>query len=207
MRARVYVDGFNLYYRGLKASRFKWLNIRLLGQELLSREDDIDLVRYFTADVSPRAGDPDAPERQQTYFRALRTVPGIRFHRGRFLSKTKVRPLVGVEACFVEVHDTEEKGSDVNLATYLLRDAFKDEFDVAMVISRDTDLIEPLRIVTHELGKVVGLGWLEANAPGKKHRSAASFIRHVTNPMLARSQFPNPVIGKGGLHIWKPGRW
>ena len=207
MRARAYIDGFNLYYRGLKTTPFKWLNVRALAEAMLGPEDELDIVRYFTADVSPRAGDPDAPERQRAYFRALRTIQGIKFHRGRFLPKTKVRPLVHFEDCFVEVHDTEEKGSEVNLATYLLKDAYNDQFDVALVISHDTDLIVPLSIIKHEIGKTIGIAWLEANSPGKKHRAATHFIRHVSRTILSECQFSNPVIGNGGRHIWKPVSW
>ncbi len=44
----------------------------------------------------------------------------------------------------VEVVKTEEKGSDVNLATYLLLDAFRRRCDSAVVISNDSDLAEPI---------------------------------------------------------------
>ncbi|WP_158629369.1 NYN domain-containing protein [Roseitalea porphyridii] len=196
MNAYVYIDGFNVYYRALRGTPYKWLDVSALASELLDASDTVQAIRYFTADVSPRAGDPTAPERQQTYMRALRTIPNLKVHRGRFLPKTKRRPLVGQEKTFVQVHDTEEKGSDVNLATFLLNDAFRGKFEVALVLSQDTDLIEPLRIVKHDLGLVVGVGWLEGTEPGKKHKRVTDFIRHATKPMLARCQFPNPTPGK-----------
>ena len=42
----------------------------------------------------------------------------------------------------------EEKGSDVNLGAHLLNDAWKGLFDAAVVISNDTDLVTPIRMVT-----------------------------------------------------------
>ncbi|MFD2854517.1 NYN domain-containing protein [Seohaeicola zhoushanensis] len=207
MRACVYIDGFNLYYRALKGTRFKWLDVHALAAELLDPSDTIEAIRYFTADVSPRAGDAGAPQRQQAYMRALRTLPNLSVHKGRFLPKEKTRPLVGQEHIFVRVHDTEEKGSDVNLATHLLYDAFRERFDVALVLSQDTDLIEPLRVVTQDLKKVVGVGWLDASRPGKKHRAVTSFIRHANPSILGRCQFPDPVIGKGGVRFPKPLEW
>ena len=39
----------------------------------------------------------------------------------------------------VEVIKTEEKGSDVNLATYLLVDAFRRDAEAFVVISNDSD--------------------------------------------------------------------
>lgn len=207
MRARVYIDGFNVYYRLLKNSGLKWTDFSLLSQELLEKGDEIDCIRYFTADVTKRAGDEEAPLRQQTYFRALKTIDGFEIHKGTFLSKSITRPLVGQDHRYVDIHDTEEKGSDVNLASYLLLDAFQNKFDVALVLSQDTDLIEPLRMVTQTLGKQVVLGWMDKSSPGKKHKMASSFIRHINKGMLRRSQFPNPVIGKGGRKILRPDSW
>ncbi len=43
----------------------------------------------------------------------------------------------------VDVIKTQEKGSDVNLATYMLLDAFRQESDIAVVISNDSDLRSP----------------------------------------------------------------
>lgn len=207
LKAYVYVDGFNLYYRGLKKTPYKWLNLRSLAQELLSPADKIAAIRYFTADVSPRSGDGDAPTRQQAYLRALRTLPDLTIHKGRFLPKTKCRPLASNPAKFVEVLDTEEKGSDVNLASHLLHDAFNGRFDIALVISQDSGLCEPMKMVCKEIGKTLGIGWLEASAPGKRYRQVSSFIRHATPAMLSRCQFPDPVIGRGGVKIAKPATW
>lgn len=207
MRAYVYIDGFNVYYRALRKTAHKWLNVQALVSELLDEDDEIEVIRYFTADVSPRSGDPEAPIRQQAYMRALRTTPNLSVHKGRFLPKQITRPLVGQEQSYVRVHDTEEKGSDVNLASHLLSDAFRQRFEVALILSQDTDLIEPLRVVKHDLGLIVGVGWLDATQPGKKHKRVTDFIRHVTPSMLNRCQFPDPVIGRGGERFPKPIEW
>src|SRR5487761_1018662 len=71
-RTIVYVDGFNVYY-AIKATGFKWLDLVALSARLLPN-NQIDLVRYFTARVSALPHDPQAPSRQQTYFRALATL-------------------------------------------------------------------------------------------------------------------------------------
>ena len=66
LRTYVYVDGFNLYYRALKNTRFKWLNLERLVKDLLDPENEISCIRYFTAPVSGKL-DPAQPIRQQTY--------------------------------------------------------------------------------------------------------------------------------------------
>ena len=58
---------------------------------------------------------------------------------------------------FVKVIKTEEKGSDVNLATHLLHDAHTAKFDIGVVISNDSDLLEPIKLVRHHLKKQVGV--------------------------------------------------
>jgi hypothetical protein len=98
MRTIVYVDGFNLYYRLLKARpHYKWVNVFELVKAALNPANQIIKVRYFTARVSGRL-DPDAPHRQQVYLDALSSIPQIAIHFGSFLEKSKyaglVRPLL-----------------------------------------------------------------------------------------------------------------
>lgn len=207
MRVAVYIDGFNLYYRALKQTNYKWLNPFILSSKLLDNTDQITQLKYFTAPVSSRAHDPEAPSRQQAYLRALRTIPDLRIFYGNFLVKTKTRPLVNNPTTFVEVYDTEEKGSDVNLATHLLNDAWKDQFDVALVYSQDSDLLEPLRIVKEERHKIVCLAWLDGQQPSKKWYKSVSAIKHVTADRLAASQFPEKLMTESGRYVYKPDNW
>jgi uncharacterized LabA/DUF88 family protein len=208
MRVYVYVDGFNLYYRALKATPHKWLDIVALARRLLNPGDTVDMVRYFTARVSSRAGDPDAPRRQQILFNAMETLPEVQIHYGRFLTKTKRRPVVGTKPPrFEEFHDTEEKGSDVNLAVHLVNDGWHKRYDVALVMSQDTDLIEPLRIVSQELGLTVGLIWLDGGQPNRNLSQASTFVRHLRHSDLAACQFPDPVTGTDGLPVNRPTTW
>ena len=43
----------------------------------------------------------------------------------------------------------------MNLASHLLRDAFRGAFQVAVLITNDSDLAEPVRIVRQELNLAV----------------------------------------------------
>ncbi|PZV37476.1 NYN domain-containing protein [Mesorhizobium kowhaii] len=210
MRVYVYVDGFNLYYRALRRyPEVKWLNIRLLVESLLEPDDDVQVIRYFTARVSPRAGDPEAPRRQQIFFSALSTIPGFQFHYGRFLPKQKWRPIVHpawLPAVKVEVHDTEEKGSDVNLASHLLNDAHHKKFEAAFVVSQDTDLCEPIKMVK-EMGLPIGVAWLDGTRPSPRLVKVSSFVRQVTYQRLKAAQFPDRIMGKNGKIIEPPETW
>ncbi len=207
-RTFVYVDGFNLYYRALAQKPNKWLNLYALAKQILDSENDILEIKYYTARVSGNR-DRDEPNRQAAYLRALKTIPGLSIHYGRFLPKIITRPLVNPPPYgprYVAVHSTEEKGSDVNLASHLIRDGFKALYDVAVVISKDTDLCEPIRIVTMELKLPVGVLCPDGDLP-KPLRDVGSFVRHITASDLSNSQFPDPVIALSGQRIRKPPRW
>ncbi|MDE0877475.1 MAG: NYN domain-containing protein [Sphingomonas bacterium] len=209
MRVSVYVDGFNLYYRSLKRTPYKWLNLLELSKSLLEPDDDIININYFTARISPRAGNIDAPRHQQVYLNALNTLPNIAIHYGRFLPKDKWRPIshpVWEPKVMVQISDTEEKGSDVNLAVHMVRDALQNKYDVALLFSQDTDLCEPMAMV-RESGKALGLVCLDGREPNKRLARHASFIRHVTNSRLASAQFPKSITDSKGREITRPDDW
>jgi len=208
MRTRVYIDGFNLYYGCLKGQPYKWLNPHALCSNLLPR-NQIDLVRYFTAKVSARPNDPDQPTRQQTYFRALATVPQVQTHLGHFLTHEVTMPDAAAwhQGGYMARHviKTEEKGSDVNLATWLLMDAFDNLFDCAVIISNDSDLKEPINQVRNRFGKAIGILNPQRNV-SQALRPLAHFIKPIRGGALANAQFPPAMTDAVGA-FQKPARW
>jgi uncharacterized LabA/DUF88 family protein len=174
MRANVYIDGFNLYYGAVKSTPYRWLNVAAMCRLLLPR-DQINQIKYFTALVSPRPHDPGQPTRQQTYLRALRTIPNLTIILGSFLTHDVMMPLAPPESGYVKVVKTEEKGSDVNLATHLLVDGYNDDYEIAIIVSNDSDLLAPIQVVTGQLKKPVGM------LNPQKHPSRA-LLPHVSSP-------------------------
>lgn len=218
MKTIIYIDGFNLYFRLLeKRPALKWLNIKALGERLLAPANQVVAVKYYTARVSGRI-DKDAPARQQRYLAALRTVPEISVYMGTFLLSEKFaglvkppdfRPRIHLPQPWpdvVKVIKVEEKGSDVNLACHLLLDAFQGNFEVAAVLSNDSDLVEPIRIVTQIIGKPVGLLSPVPN-PNPELSRVSSFLRRISVSDLAASQFPSPLLKADGSALNKPASW
>ncbi|HEX2293897.1 MAG TPA: NYN domain-containing protein [Actinomycetota bacterium] len=206
MATNVYVDGFNLYYGCLRGTPYKWLDLGALVSRLLPR-DHIGRIRYFTARVGVR-NDPQSPVRQQMYLRALQTVPGLSIHYGHFLTRPTFMPLAHPPQSgspFVEVVKTEEKGSDVNLATFLLLDAFRRDCETAVVISNDSDLKLPIEVAQRELGIKVGV--INPHPPDKRsHALRPSFFKQIRRGALRNSQFPPSLRdGRGTFH--KPAGW
>jgi uncharacterized LabA/DUF88 family protein len=159
MKTYVYVDGFNLYYGTVKDTPYKWLSIDELCQLLLPK-NQIARIKYFTARVTGRPDDPDQPVRQQMFLRALRTLPNLEIIYGHFLTNEVYMPRSDSapgKLKYVKVIKTEEKGSDVNIATHLLSDGFSSRYQAAVIVTNDSDLLEPVRIVRNELKLVVGI--------------------------------------------------
>jgi|SRR5208337_286400 len=222
-RTIVYIDGFNLYYRALKPLGHKWMNIDALSEAVLPASNRITAIKYYTARVSGRT-DPGAPARQHAYLRALESLPRVTIHYGNFLTGKKwaglVQPPVfrpvcalppGVVPQVAYVWKTEEKGSDVNLGVHLVRDAFTHAFDEAAVLTNDTDLVEPIRIVTQEVGLPVTLltpvsRLLKPSHPATSLVAVSTHVRHIES-YLGPCVFPDPVKLANGKTIKKPAGW
>ncbi|MGA7500065.1 MAG: NYN domain-containing protein [Isosphaeraceae bacterium] len=218
MTLNVYVDAFNLYYGCLMGTPYKWLNLRALC-ELSFPVDQIKDIHYFTARIRPNPHDPDKHVRQDTYFRALRTLPGLHIHEGTYSRKAVKLPLHPIPApptppTLVKVVKIEEKGSDVNLATWLLIDAFDKAFDAAVVITNDSDVAEPIRQVRRKFGyRVMVLH--SCSRPGRGPSidlRRATSVRGGGTPLeiqeahLAASQFPPTMTDAHGT-FHKPATW
>ena len=201
----VYIDGFNLYYGALRKSKYKWLDLEKFCQALLP-SDNIVTIKYFTAKVSGRRGDHGEPIRQQLYLRAIQTSAKVHVIYGHFLTHDVPMPVSGSNPMKWEtVIKTEEKGSDVNLATHLLFDGFRKLYDMAVVISNDSDLREPIRIVRRELGLPVGI-INPHQTHSKELQEHATFVRRIRERHLASSQFPLNLSDTNGT-FGKPKEW
>ena len=207
MKTNVYIDGFNLYYGALKGTPYKWLDLAHLSRLMLPN-NTIHQIKYFIAIVSARPSDPDQPVRQQTYIRALRTIPNLSIVYGHYLSnETTMRlahPAPGTSP-YVRVIKTEEKGSDVNLATHLLADGFRGAYDIAVVVTNDSDLLEPIKVVKEDLQLQVGV-ICPHQRPSRALAQHATFMKRIRTGALVASQFAERLADAQGVFV-KPSTW
>ena len=211
-----YIDGFNLYHRALQnlpgatTPTLKWLNLARLAEELCPT-DHIQRIHYFSAKVNARPSDPSQPQRQQVYWRALRTLPNLRIHEGVFRNRYKSGILVKPRQSKLTIGTIkapEEKRSDVNLATQLMIDAFSGNSEKVAVITDDSDFAMPLRYIRESLGvEVVVFNPATRKRSNAELRHAASNIFAITRRHLVDSQFPRVVIDAQKRSITKPKSW
>lgn len=215
MVVRVYIDGFNFYYRLFKNSnrtyplppRFKWLDLYKLSGRLAPGEI-IDWVGYFTAPIVPNVLDPDQHIRQRAYLSALETLPNVEVIRGSFRQVEKRGIQRDNPAQGVVLFDTfEEKGSDVNLGVRLVWDAGRGAFDSAIVISNDSDLAEAVRIVTTEVGRPVFVHSPDVTVNNALRPPVSSDARPLNTKFLKSCLLPDQIVTPAGIMISRPQRW
>jgi hypothetical protein len=213
----VYIDGFNLYYRALRKPEHKWLDVQRLSETLLP-DDEIVKIKYFTARIQPSKIDPRKHVRQQVYFRALASLAKVEIVYGNYVARPAMMPLLdewkrGVLK-LVCVAKHEEKGTDVNLATHLISDGFRGNFETAAVLTSDSDLQEPFRIVTEELNlplillhPYVSDGRGTLREPAKKLRVYTDGrVKKIREGLLTACQLPESLTDAQG-RITRPHEW
>ena len=211
MKVGVYIDGFNLYYGALKGRPHKWLDLQKFSESLLRAEDGERLVtvKYCTAKSDGQAG-----ERQQVYLRALAAnCPKVQIIYGYYLKKTKFLKPVDNQRFGddpIEVHAPEEKGSDVNLAVYMLDDIWRDRIDRAIIVSNDGDLRDAIKLARHrfkDLRTKVGIAapLLNNRTLSRVLKDASDFRRNIEEQRcLTECQLPYRIEG---TNISRPNRW
>ena len=75
----------------------------------------------------------------------------------------------------------------------------------AVIVTNDSDLLEPIRIVRSELGLTVGVLNPHKNPTSKVLARHASFVRQIRQGVLAASQFPAVLNDTQGTFHKPPG--
>jgi uncharacterized LabA/DUF88 family protein len=199
-RVVAYIDGFNLYF-GMKDAGFdhcKWLNVKKLILNLLQTNQELVGIKYFTSRVS---NNPDKQKRQSTYIDALESID-VKIIYGNYQDGTQE-----CKRCGNVWKVAKEKMTDVNIATAIIVDAYKDEYDMALLVSGDSDLTPPIKEV-HKLfkNKRVFIAF-----PPKRHNSSMSIVAKgslsIGRKKIVDSQFDDEVISKTGFKLKIPTEW
>lgn len=199
-----YIDGFNLYF-GLKASGWKrhyWLDPVQLVRNLMLDDQELMALHYFSARISDNRGNSADAKRQTTYLDALATLDILQIHEGHYLEKTRQ-----CRNCGNRWPDYEEKMTDVNIATQLLIDAFEDNFDSAVLVSADSDLVTPVREIRRRFAKKR----IIAAMPPRRHShdlaSAAHAHFQIGEQKIRKSHLPEQIRTESGFVLRRPATW
>ena len=147
-RTIVYIDGFNFYHAidDLRKEHLKWVNLWSLSESLLKPDQSLVAVKYFSAYARWK---PAHYRRHRQYTAALE-AKGVTVTMSEFKERR-----TGCNKCGATWTKHEEKESDVFLATDIVADLYNDRFDVAIVITADSDIRPAIQHVIDTKGKFV----------------------------------------------------
>jgi len=195
-----YIDGYNLYF-GLREKgwkRFYWLNLKRLAEQFLKPNQILIESKYFTTIVKRP---DDKRRRQQVFLEALQTLSNLSIFYGHFLSDS-----VTCRRCGHTYTTHHEKMTDVNISVELMKDAFQDRFDLALLISADSDLVSPVRTVQQLFPQKKVIAIFPPGRFSLALKSVSSRILRIGHVELSKSMFPDQVI-KNGIILQRPVSW
>ncbi len=206
-RTVFYIDGLNLYYGAVRPTpALKWLDIARYCK-LLRPHDDIIQIRYFSALVI-------GPNRsnQEIYLKALATTPIVEMTLGKFKNKTVK---CGVTVCTMIGKKwylmPEEKRTDVNIAVFMLDDAYRDVCDQFVIFSGDSDLVPSVNMVRLRFPKKKIIVYVPSQDPQRgaavELRTSAHVNRTLPVLLLSKSQFPDTIPDGAGGTLTRPATW
>ena len=213
-RTIVYIDGYNLYYRLIRGTGDKWLDLYAFAKGLLSADHDILAVKYFMSMVVPYPYDAASIERQNIYLQAVATDPRIRIILGFYSKKPAVLP-ARTAVCrecpdarngFVRVYKFEEKRSDVNMAVAAVHDAAKDLADSFVLVAGDSDQVATINSVRKDFGKQV-LVFDPHDKVCDDLKKAATYYKAIPRDLPSRCHLPLSVTDARGKTIVCPDVW
>lgn len=97
--------------------------------------------------------------------------------------------------------------TDVNIAIQLMTDAFDDAFDVALVISGDSDLTTPIRRVRERFPATRVIVAFPPHRHSKALKQHASGHLAIGEDKLRASQLPDQIVKPGGYVLHRPAHW
>ena len=214
-RVAVFVDGFNLYHaiddldkdpvtnRHKNTKHYlKWLNIRSLSEALIHPANvELVSVHYFSAFA--KWVPPETQKRHHDYVAALKSL-GVVPVMGTFKIKPRKCP-----SCKHGWDGHEEKESDVNIAVYLVKLAYENQFDKAIVFTADTDIAPAIRIVRNAFpGKEVKVAIPEKrlNKSTALENAASGKIR-LKESHFERNLLPEKIVLSNGIDIIRPKKY
>ncbi|KCZ54029.1 hypothetical protein HY29_02880 [Hyphomonas beringensis] len=194
----MFVDGFNLYHplaeyaAANNMNHIKWLNLHALGEAIAIRRKEIFVgATYCTA---YQTKDQEAKTRHKLYNDALRAY-GVKIEQGHYMNV----PTKLCGDCGMMGEKPTEKQTDINVALSLFRAAWRDEYDVAYLLSVDSDQAATAR---HFADEFKGKSLVSVAPPGKPHSNKVLQYNGglkvtLTIADILKARLPNAVLKNG----------
>ena len=193
-RVIAYIDGFNLYHAitELNKPHLKWGNLWSLSASFLRATQGLVAVNYYSAYATWR---PAAEARHRQYTAALESV-GVAVHISEFKERNRE-----CRNCGAQWAGHEEKETDVRMSIGIVADALTDKFDLAIVVTADSDMKPAVATVRNISGKNLLLV-----APPKRFAQARALQPNIamTPGRIAKHLLPREISSGGQVVATRP---
>ena len=193
-RAIAYIDGFNLYHAIADLNRpdLKWGNLWSLSSSFLRAAQTLVAVNDYSAYATWR---PGAEARHRQYTAALESV-GVTLQISEFKERDR-----RCDQCGAQWVSHEEKETDVRMSIDIVTDALTDRFDLAIVVTADSDMKPAVARVRSMPDKKVLLV-----APPKRFAQARALQPNIaiTPGRIAKHLLPREVSNGGQVVATRP---
>jgi len=167
----IFIDGSNLYH-SLKA-HFKRTDLDMgkFSNKLLDKRRLLR-VYYYNARVGRRE-EPERYHDQQKFFNSVTAIPYCELRLGRLVYHNWPNS------------PPYEKGVDILLATDMIAHAYKDNYDVAIVVAGDNDYVPAIQAVKDK-GKNVEVALFGKESTSVRLREVADKVVDINKRLLGK---------------------
>lgn len=157
-RVMVFIDyqNFNInLHEHYKGRTFKPINYWALGKainEIIPFQSEVIKTYLFAYKPCEELMKLDFYSKYYDWLNSIRKTPHLEIIEGR----QELRTYDGIQLDInnPKTYYTEEKETDINLATHMVAKGFQNSYDIAILVSGDTDYIKVVETL-HNIGKTV----------------------------------------------------
>jgi uncharacterized LabA/DUF88 family protein len=197
----VYINGFNLYFGLIEKGwrNYLWLDLIKFLKSLLIANQKLIHTKYFTSRISK----PVSKNRRQSIFiDALSTLSDFSIYYGRYQAQIRT-----CENCGFTSFISNEKKTDVNIATEMMADAFQNKFDSAILVSADADLTAPIKAIRSLFPDKKVIVAFPPKRDSYELRSVASTHYFIGEHNFRGNLLPDIVRTSSGFELKRPEKW
>lgn len=199
-RAALYVDGFNLYHpiNAMGENHLKWSCLWCLG-EIICENGGQRLERVVFCTAVPKIERDAGKHDRHVRFNSAQKARGVLVVPGHYVPEP-------VEVDGIPTGETKwtEKQTDINVALELLFDGLDEKYDVAFLLSADTDQVATARMFHQRLSprgkKLIGIAPPGRKTPmGYGQYGVGGFT--LTKYQIERAVMPGTIQGQEKLIV------
>lgn len=213
-RVVFFVDGFNLYYSLIAASKedpaqgnYRWFDLKkYLLQFLDPIKEQHEAIYYFSAYYPWKTSqilikDPAKESRHRLFVKVIE-ASGVITVFGAFHKHSVACPI-----CQSIFNRPEEKRTDVNIGVTMLKMAVQNKYDTAILVSGDTDFIPAIEAIKEIYPqKKVGVIF-PFNRANRHFYGIVDFLRKTKLVQVTSCRLPNTITLTDGTKINCPTKW